>query len=283
MNDSLFIALQRLTPQHALSRAAGWLANCEVPLVKDTFIRWFVKRYTVNLTEAEYSTPQEYPSFNAFFTRALCPGSRPIAPGAENVACPADGTVSQLGQIKDGRLFQAKGYSFTANELLGNDPEAAALYDSGEFATIYLSPRDYHRVHMPVEGTLRKMVHVPGRLFSVNQVTTEQLPRLFVRNERVVCHFSTDRGPMVLVLVGAMIVASIETVWAGLVTPIRRTVRTTEYSAEQTVTLAKGDEMGRFLLGSTVIMLFPKNTVQWQKGLCANTKVRMGEAIAHRN
>lgn len=281
MNDSLFTALQRLTPQRALSRAAGWLADCEIPLVKDTFISWFVKHYNVDMTQAIQTDPHAYPSFNAFFTRAMHDNARPIDQTPGSIICPADGTLSQLGKINAGRIFQAKGHSFSVNELLGDDPQAAEAYQSGDFATIYLSPRDYHRVHIPTQGTLRQMVHVPGKLFSVNKATTEHVPRLFARNERLVCHFTTERGPMIVVLVGAMIVASIETVWAGVVTPIKRAVRTTDYSSDRKEwRFAKGDEIGRFFLGSTVVLLFPEGRVRWQEKLDPDITVRMGEVLA---
>lgn len=280
MKDALFIALQRLVPQHWLSRAAGVLAQSKEPLVKNTFIRWFVKHYQVDMSQAQEENPLAYANFNAFFTRALKPGMRPVCADNNAVACPADGAISQLGHIENGRVFQAKGQSYSVLELLGGDEATANCFNAGEFATIYLSPRDYHRVHMPFGGKLTKMTHVPGDLFSVNTVTAAEVPRLFARNERVVCHFQTAAGPMVVVLVGAMIVASIETVWAGLVTPIKKRVRTTEYGSKSAeIRLEKGDEMGRFLLGSTAIVLFPKDTVSWDAELIANSTVRMGQQI----
>ena len=219
MKSRLFIISQYLLPHHLLSRLAGCVAECRARWFKNAFTAWFAKRYQVNMSEALVEDLTAYEHFNAFFTRALKPGARPLdeTPGA--ILCPADGAVSQLGPIEHGRIFQAKGHSFSALELLGGDPALAAPFMGGEFATIYLSPKDYHRVHMPLAGTLREMVYVPGRLFSVNQTTAENVPELFARNERVVCLFDTERGPMAVVLVGAMIVASIETVWAGLVTP----------------------------------------------------------------
>lgn len=280
MKDDLFIALQRLLPQHLISRAAGWLAQSKTPFIKNTFIKWFVQHYQVDMTQAQEENPLAYAHFNAFFTRSLKAGMRPICAGEEAIACPADGAVSQLGRIENGRIFQAKGQSYSVLELLGGDVSSANMFAAGEFATIYLSPRDYHRVHMPFSGKLISMTHVPGDLFSVNTVTAAEVPRLFARNERVVCHFQTTAGPMVVVLVGAMIVASIETTWAGLVTPLKRRIRTTDYSPTRpAIALQKGEEMGRFLLGSTAIVLFPKDTVRWEAELGANSTVRMGQKM----
>lgn len=281
MNRNLFIALQRLAPQHLLSRAAGLLAGATNPTIKNLFVRWFVQHYQVDMTEAVVEDPTAYASFNDFFTRALKPGVRPISPAGDAVVCPADGAISQVGEIRNGRIFQAKGQEFSVTELLGGDAADAAQFAEGEFVTVYLSPRDYHRVHMPVSGTLTRMTHVPGDLFSVNTVTAEEVPRLFARNERVACHFISDRGPFVVVLVGAMIVASIETVWAGLVTPLRRRVRTFHYGSGQTIALEKGAEMGRFLLGSTAIVLFPRDTVTWETEVGPLSRVRMGQQIGY--
>lgn len=282
MNRSLFIPLQRLAPQHLISRAAGVLAGTTNATVKNLFVRWFVERYQVDMSQALEEDPTAYPNFNAFFTRALKPDARPIDSDPASVISPADGAVSQLGRIESGRVFQAKGQTFSVLELLGGDAEAAAAYANGHFITVYLSPRDYHRVHMPYAGTLTKMTYVPGDLFSVNTVTAEEVPRLFARNERVVCHFTTDLGPMVVVLVGAMIVASIETSWAGVVAPVQRRVATTHYTDVPTVHLAKGDELGRFLLGSTAIVLFPEGKVNWDSELIATGPVQMGQAIGKR-
>lgn len=279
MNRMLFIALQRLTPQHLLSRAAGLLASTTNTTIKNLFIRWFVERYQVDMTQALQEDPSAYSNFNAFFTRALKPGARPIDGEPNSVISPADGAVSQLGIIESGRVFQAKGQSYSVLELLGGDVEMAGNFANGSFITVYLSPRDYHRVHMPFTGTLTKMTYVPGDLFSVNTVTAEEVPRLFARNERVICHFTTSSGPMVVVLVGAMIVASIETTWAGLVAPLRRKVITTRYADQPSVHLQKGDELGRFLLGSTAIVLFPEGAVDWREDLVATGPLQMGELI----
>ena len=281
MNRMLFIALQRLTPQHLLSRAAGVLASTTNTTVKNLFIRWFVQRYQVDMSQALEEDPCAYANFNAFFTRALKPGARVVDSDPAAVVCPADGAVSQLGGIESGRVFQAKGQAFSVVELLGGDIEAAGAFANGSFVTVYLSPRDYHRVHMPFAGTLTKMTYVPGDLFSVNTVTAEEVPRLFARNERVVCHFETRTGPMVVVLVGAMIVASIETVWAGLVAPLRRKIITTDYTMPKPIHLDKGDELGRFLLGSTAVVLFPEGVVNWHVELGATSPVQMGQNIGH--
>lgn len=281
MKDRLFILSQYLLPHHLLSRLIGCAAECRAVWFKSRLINWFAQQYQVNMSEAQVEDLNAYAHFNDFFTRALKDGARPLdsTPGA--VLCPADGAVSQLGKIEQGRVFQAKGHSFSVIELLGGDSQRANPFMGGDFATIYLSPKDYHRVHMPLTGTLREMVYVPGRLFSVNQTTAENVPELFARNERVVCLFDTERGPMAVVLVGAMIVASIETVWAGLVTPPKRELKTFKYdeAARAPITLEKGAELGRFKLGSTAIVLFGPEQVQWAEQLAANSAVQMGERL----
>lgn len=273
------MVVQYLLPQHALSRLVGWLARSEIPWIKTTFINVFIKRFQVDLSEAQIEDADRFETFNAFFTRALKDGARPIAEGAERLACPADGTVSQLGKLRGGDLFQAKGHHYSLFELLGGDGALATEFANGHFATIYLSPKDYHRVHMPYGGTLRETRYVPGRLFSVNTVTTEAVPRLFARNERLVCIFDTAAGPMAVVLVGAMIVAGIETVFAGQVTPQPKAITRTDYRDPQPVRLEKGDELGRFLLGSTVILVFPENTAAFNDALTAGSAVRMGQDL----
>jgi phosphatidylserine decarboxylase len=285
MKERLFIISQHLLPHHLLSRLIGCLAECRISWLKNPLINWFAKQYQVNMSEAQVEDLNAYAHFNDFFTRALKDGARPLdsTPGA--ILSPADGAISQLGKIDQGRVFQAKGHSFSVNELLGGDTERAAPFMGGDFATVYLSPKDYHRVHMPLAGTLREMIYVPGRLFSVNQTTAENVPELFARNERVVCLFDTERGPMAVVLVGAMIVASIETVWAGLVTPPKRTLKTFRYdeAARKPITLEKGAELGRFKLGSTAIVLFGPDQVQWNDALAANSPVQMGQLLATSN
>lgn len=280
MNETLFSALQYLTPQHALSRAVGYVARSKHPWIKNTFIGWFAKRYQVDMSFAIEEDPLAYACFNDFFTRALKPDARPIDASPHSIVFPADGAMSQLGDIVDGRIFQAKGQSYTAQELLGGGAALAAEFAGGKFATVYLSPRDYHRVHMPYSGTLRQMVVIPGDLFSVNTATANQVPRLFSRNERAVAIFDTDIGPMAVVLVGAMIVAGIETVWAGDVAPIKRAIQTTHYRATpQQITLEKGAEMGRFKLGSTAIVLFAKNRVQWHSHFVSGSATVMGASM----
>ncbi|MBM0138529.1 Sulfurtransferase [Pseudomonas cannabina] len=282
MKDRLFILSQYLLPHHLLSRLAGCVAECRVRWFKNAFTEWFARRYQVDMSQALVEDLTSYEHFNAFFTRALKPDARPLdtTPGA--ILSPADGAISQLGPIDHGRIFQAKGHSFSVLELLGGDPKLSAPFMGGEFATVYLSPKDYHRVHMPLAGTLREMVYVPGRIFSVNQTTAENVPELFARNERVVCLFDTERGPMAVVLVGAMIVASVETVWAGLVTPPKRELKTFRYdeAARAPIHLEKGAEMGRFKLGSTAIVLFGPDQVKWVEQLKAGSSVQMGQALA---
>ena len=279
MNEKLFASLQYLIPQHGLSRAAGCLAETSVPWIKNPFTEWFVKRYDVDMSEAKQEDPTAFNSFNDFFTRELKDGLRPICADENAIACPADGAISQLGDIEYGRIFQAKGQSYSLNELVGGDSELAQPLIGGKFATVYLSPKDYHRVHMPFGGTLRTMVHVPGDLFSVNEATANQVPRLFARNERVVAIFDTAIGPMAVVLVGAMIVASIETVWSGQVTPYKKQIRTSHYPQSESVSLAKGEEMGRFKLGSTAIVLFGPEAMAWDENFSAGSPTRMGEAL----
>ncbi|TGN40070.1 archaetidylserine decarboxylase [Marinobacter confluentis] len=281
MFDKLFVLSQYVTPQLTVSRLAGWLADMDKsPVLKNRVIKWFIGRYGVDMSEALEPDPEAYPSFNAFFTRALKPGLRPVDDSASVLVSPVDGAISQLGTITDDRVFQAKGQSFSLNELLGGDPERAKDFENGEFATIYLSPKDYHRIHMPMAGTLREMTYVPGKLFSVNPITAEQVPNLFARNERVACVFDTEAGPMALVLVGAMIVGSMETTWAGVVAPGTEGVSTSNYQhLAKPISFAKGEEMGRFRLGSTVVMVMPRGKVTWNGDQVAGKTVRMGEAF----
>lgn len=279
MNPKFFANLQYIVPQHLLSRAAGWLAETSIGWIKNPFTQWFVARYDVDMSEALEENPSRYASFNDFFTRALKPGARPIDEDNNSIVSPADGAISQLGDIELGRIFQAKGQDYSLTELLGGDPEAAAPFMGGKFATVYLSPKDYHRVHMPLDGKLTQMVHVPGDLFSVNEATADNVPRLFARNERVVCFFDTEIGPMAVVLVGAMIVASIETVWAGQVTPYRRAVSRVNYDREPNIQLNKGDEMGRFKLGSTAIVVFGPDVMAWDESYRAGTATVMGQKL----
>jgi len=275
----LFIFLQYLLPHHALSRLAGKFA--EGRFAKNLLISLFISRYQVDLSDAENEDPEAFESFNAFFTRALKPTARPIndLPGA--IVSPADGAISELGAIEEDRILQAKGRDYTVGQLL-SDPELADSFTGGSFATVYLSPRDYHRVHMPAAGKLLRTIYVPGKLFSVNRTTADSVPDLFARNERLVCLFETANGLMVLVLVGAMIVAGIETVWSGQICPGPNKARKlTDFSQHSPpIELAKGAEMGRFKLGSTAIVLFEPNAVILDSVLQANSPVRMGEHLA---
>ena len=280
MSDRLAVLPQYLLPQKALTAFAGWVATRQWGRYTTRLIAWFVGRYGVNMAEAAEPDIAAYPNFNAFFTRALRADARPLA--TADFVCPVDGAVSQLGAIEGDSIFQAKGHSYTCAALLAGDNEAAAQFQGGSFATIYLSPRDYHRIHMPCDGTLQRMVYVPGDLFSVNPTTARGVPGLFARNERVVCHFATPHGPMALVLVGATIVGSMATVWHGLINPPRRKqVTTWHYGSEDTPApfLRQGAEMGRFLLGSTVVLLWPAGTVDFNGAWDATSPVRMGQEM----
>lgn len=273
---------QYLLPQRLLTRLTYRLARARSPWLKDALIRGFIRHFQVDLNEALEPGARAYPHFNAFFTRALKPGVRPLAAGESVACCPVDGAISQIGFAEADTLLQAKGRYFSLTALLGGDAERARPFQGGAFATLYLSPRDYHRIHMPSGGTLREMVHVPGKLFSVSPLTTRVVPGLFARNERVVALFETPLGPMALVLVGAINVASIETVWAGAITPpLGSSIRRWTYpsSGAGAATLAKGEEMGRFNMGSTVILLFGSERVRWESGIRAGTTVRMGQRL----
>lgn len=278
--DKLFIFFQRIAPQHLLSRCTGWLAELEHPAwLKNWVIGRFIDHFKVDMSEAREPDHTRYANFNAFFTRALKDGARPLAEA--DVVCPADGAVSQLGDIERGRIFQAKGQDYSAIELLGGDPAWAERFADGSFATIYLSPRDYHRVHMPVDGRLLGTTYVPGDLYSVNAVTAENVERLFSRNERLVCYFDTRFGPMAMVLVGAMVVAGIETVWSGQVAPPPDAPVSLNYGElPAPVALAQGEEMGRFKLGSTVILLFPRGAIDWDGRYGPGSPTVLGEPLA---
>lgn len=279
--QTLWSAVQYVLPHHLISRAVFHATRWRTPFTAAT-IRWFVRRFAVNLSEAAESDPAAYPTFNAFFTRALKPDARPLAADPAEWVSPCDGRISQIGAIQSGNLLQAKGRDYSVLELLGGDAALAQEFAQGQFATVYLSPRDYHRVHMPCTGRLRCMIHVPGRLFSVSPATVQQVPNLFARNERLVCVFETDEGPMALVLVGAINVAAIETVWAGLVTPpAGDTVTRRDYGADtgMDIVLQRGGEMGRFNMGSTVVLLAPASVrfaSEWQSQM----PVRLGQGWA---
>ena len=281
MNKSkLFCWLQYLLPQHLLSRLTGRLAECRIGWVKNQLIKSFVKRFNVDMSEALQEDPTAYSNFNDFFTRELKPDVREILADPTQLVSPADGAISELGQLQHGQLMQAKGINYSLTRLLGGDLEKARPFMGGSFATIYLSPSDYHRVHMPLQGRLLETIYVPGKLFSVNQATADNVPGLFARNERLVCFFETPAGPMALILVGAMIVAGIETVWDGQVAPLARKVTLRNFNDPQPVVLEKGQEMGRFKLGSTAILVFGPDVVEWREDLQNGTKVRLGEALA---
>ncbi|WP_148254805.1 archaetidylserine decarboxylase [Aidingimonas lacisalsi] len=268
----LFALIQYPLPHHLISRVVGMLADTRIDWLKRLLITAFIRRFQVDMSQALEPDPGAYATFNDFFTRALKADARPIGNG---IVSPADGTLSQAGRTHHGTLIQAKGQAYSITSLLGGDMRRAAPFRQGSFATIYLSPKDYHRVHMPVTGTLREMVYVPGRIFSVNQATADHVPNLFARNERLVCVFDTEEGPMAMVLVGAMIVAAIETVWAGQVTPQSDQVQSIRFDAP--ITLEKGREMGRFKLGSTVVVCFG-NEVTFDE-LGGDTQVAMGERL----
>jgi len=278
MSDTLAVLPQYLLPKKALTQLAGWGASARAGGLTTAVIRWFVKRYNVNMAEAAQPDVGAYTSFNDFFTRALKDGARPLAQA--DYLCPVDGAISQLGLITGDQIFQAKGHSYSTTALVGGDATLAAQFQDGQFATLYLSPRDYHRIHMPCDGDLRRMIYVPGDLFSVNPTTARGVPGLFARNERVVCVFDSADGPFMLTLVGATIVGSMATVWHGQVNPPRSPqICEWQYEPAQ-VRLKKGDEMGRFLLGSTVVMLFGKDRLAFNPEWSATRPIRMGEAMA---
>jgi len=278
VSDRLKVLPQYLLPKRALTVYAGWRASRRWGARTTALIRGFVAKYGVDMSEAADPDISQYASFNEFFTRALKPGVRPLA--AAELVCPVDGAISQFGAIARDQIFQAKGHHYSTTALVGGDAALAAEFENGHFATIYLSPKDYHRIHMPCDGRLRRMIHVPGDLFSVNPLTARGVPGLFARNERVVCVFDSARGPFVLTLVGATIVGSMATVWHGVVNPPRSDeLREWRYT-DQDVQLKKGDEMGRFLLGSTVVLLFPNRPLSFNPAWTPARSVRLGEAMA---
>ncbi|HET9205558.1 MAG TPA: archaetidylserine decarboxylase [Burkholderiaceae bacterium] len=278
MSDRFAVLPQYLLPKRGLTVLMGRGASKEGGALTTAVIRWFIGRYGVDMDEAADPDPTHYRTFNAFFTRALKPGARPLAQA--DLLCPVDGSISQFGALQGDRLLQAKGHLYTTRALVGGDATLAAPFENGHFATLYLSPKDYHRIHMPCAGRLRRMVHVPGDLFSVNPTTARGVPGLFARNERVVCVFDTAFGPFVLALVGATIVGSMATVWHGVVNPPRSgQLREWRYD-DAPVELKQGDEMGRFLLGSTVVMLFPRGPLHFNPAWAPGDAVRMGQAMA---
>ena len=283
MLDWLKVNLQYVTPKHLLSRLVGKLAEAEMGSVTTFFIKTFIKQYNVDMTEALYEDPTHYRSFNAFFTRPLKPDARSIDDNDNVLIHAVDGTVSQFGDINSDSIFQAKGHDFSLTTLLGGKPEVAEPFKNGKFATIYLAPRDYHRIHMPIEGTLTDMIYVPGELFSVNPLTAQNIPGLFARNERVVALFDTPVGKMAMVLVGATIVASIETVWSGTVTPpAGKNVQHWSYEkdSEAAVKLEKGAELGRFKLGSTIVVCFETDMIEFED-MAPGMVTRLGVPMAN--
>ena len=275
------VAFQYIMPQLYLTQLAGWFAQQKWGAVTHFVIKVFAKKYNVDMSEAKKENFSDYESFNQFFIRELKDDARKINENPTALCLPADGRVSQIGHIDDERLLQAKGHFFSLSDLLAGDEELVDTFKNGEFATIYLSPRDYHRVHMPCDATLRKMIYVPGDLFSVNPFLAEHVPNLFARNERVICVFDTAFGPMAQILVGATITASMSTVWAGVINPPRTgEVKVWTYQGDNAIKLTKGQEMGAFQLGSTVINLFPANSVTLAEHLEVDVPVRMGEILA---
>ncbi len=277
MPNRLTVLLQYVMPKQALTALAGKLANKQAGILTTTVITWFVKRYHVNMSEAANPDIASYATFNDFFTRPLRDGARPFA--QSDFICPVDGAISQFGDIEIDQIFQAKCHQYSTTALVGGDQAIAKQFENGSFACIYLSPKDYHRIHMPCDGTLKNMIYVPGDLFSVNPTTAQGVSGLFARNERVVCEFESAKGPFVMVLVGATIVGSMATVWHGLVNPPRtKNIRSWNYD-NQNINLKQGDEMGKFLLGSTIVMLFQKETLQFNSAWVAEKGVQLGEIM----
>ncbi|EKD74375.1 MAG: Phosphatidylserine decarboxylase proenzyme [uncultured bacterium] len=277
MPKSFRVLVQYGCPQHLLSRLAGLIAECRWKWVKNCAIKLLINRHKVNVSEALLENLEDYPTFNSFFTRQLKLAVRPIAPGENCIISPVDGCISQIGHIKENSIFQAKKFYFNTTTLLGGSSELAELFENGYFATFYLAPKDYHRVHMPLAGTLRKTIYIPGKLFSVNYVTTQTIPNLFARNERLVCLFDTIAGPMVVILVGAMLVGSIQTVWPMPARSAKKRVTEEDYSYE--IFLERSAELGCFKMGSTAIVLFAKDKINWLPTLKENGVVKMGQAV----
>jgi phosphatidylserine decarboxylase len=276
--NRLFVLIQYLLPKHAITVFAGKVANARGGKITTLIIRWFIGRYGVNMREAAVTDIASFTTFNDFFTRALRNDVRTLAD--KEFVCPVDGAISQLGDVASDQIFQAKGHHYSALALLGGDRLLADRFKDGLFATIYLSPKDYHRIHMPCDGTLKSMAYIPGSLFSVNPATAAGIPGLFARNERVVCEFESDFGPWAMVLVGATIVGSMATAWHGIVNPPRSQAISTWQYEDQDIRLSKGEEMGKFLLGSTVVLLFPKDTFEFDPSWEAAKPVRLGEAMS---
>jgi len=278
IKNSLFIASQYILPHHLVSRFVGVFAESEWPIIKKPLMTFFLNRFGINMKEAERESLDDYRNFNDFFTRALKPDARQLEGTEKDWISPVDACVSQFGTITDGQLIQAKGRDYSLTELLGGDSAAAEKYNGGEFITLYLSPKDYHRIHMPLKASLIKTTFVPGKLFSVNPLTAQTVPRLFARNERLICEFESEQGRFVMVLVGAMVVASIETTWSGIVAPFQRKITQHTFSSKN-LDFQKGEEMGRFRLGSTVIMAFEKDKMTWNEEIKNNANVKLGQQL----
>lgn len=278
MLEKIFVFLQYIVPQHLLSRLTGWLADSKIKFLKNFLIHHFINQFGVDMSLAKNPDPQSYENFNAFFTRALKEDIRPIDSRSHTFCSPVDGSISELGNIEHDRLIQAKGFYFDLISLVGGDDALAENFINGNFATIYLSPKDYHRIHMPCSGRLVGTTYVPGKLFSVNNATAKSVPHLFARNERLICEFETDRGSLVIIFVGAMIVAGIETVWGGQVTPLPKIPSSTRF--DKKIEFEKGDEIGRFKLGSTVIILSQSGSLNFND-FSHGDAIRMGEAFAN--
>lgn len=281
MLKKLFVFCQHIIPHHLLSRFVGYFANCRTKWFKNLLIGWFIRHYRVDMSLAREPDPTKYATFNDFFTRQLDLSKRKIETGASSIISPVDGFVSQFGKIENNQLIQAKGISYSLDKLLGGVGDNQ--FKNGEFITIYLSPRDYHRVHMPISGKLLSMKYIPGKLFSVNETTTEAVDGLFTKNERMIAEFETEIGKVAVIMVGAMLVASINTSWAGKVTPNRQKIISHQNYKQEAITLKQADEIGYFELGSTVILLFPENTISWQDKLSANSPILMGERVSDIN
>lgn len=273
----LFVLLQKIVPQHLLSWLMGIAANSKCKFLKNFMISQFIKRYQVDMSIAQIEDIKDYPTFNAFFTRELKANARPIASGDNIIVSPVDGCISQIGKMQHETLIQAKDAYYSAETLLGGFRDVAEQFFEGNFATFYLAPKDYHRVHIPIDSKLTQTIYIPGKLFSVNATATELIPQLFTRNERLACLFDTSAGPVAVILIGAMLVGKVQTIW-GLVEKSHKVVRR-KYNKHDTVDLLKGAELGRFNMGSSVILLFAKNSIQWARHLQAAYKVKMGEAI----
>lgn len=278
MSDKIFLFFQRVLPKRLLSEFLGFLANVKGGFLTTWFIKYFIKKYNVNMGEAVNSNPEYYKTFNEFFTREIKNNFRPIS--ISELVSPVDGTISQIGRIKTDKIIQAKGKEFTSRALLGGDKNLSDIFNNGLFATLYLSPKDYHRIHMPCDGKLIKMIYIPGDLYSVNPLTARHIDALFARNERVVCLFEGLKGPFAVVLVGATVVGSIKTSWHGIVNSPRR-AELSQWDYDGSFKLAKGQEMGQFLLGSTVVLVFPDNSYEWEQSWKAEKTIRVGETMGH--